>query len=74
MKRIYRSMTDKKIAGICRGIGEAFSIDPSLVRLAFVFVCLATGVAPLLVTYIVGWVILPTGSLPERGFQTREVK
>ena len=74
MRRIYRSTTDKKIAGICGGLGEVFSIDPSLVRLAFVFICLATGVAPLLATYIAGWVILPVGSHVERGFQTKEVK
>ena len=59
MKRIYRSQVDKKIAGICGGLAEVFSIDPTLVRLGVVFVGLATGVLPIVVTYIVGWIVIP---------------
>ena len=36
-KKIYRTRYDKKIAGVCGGIGEYFNIDSTLVRLAFVF-------------------------------------
>jgi phage shock protein PspC (stress-responsive transcriptional regulator) len=61
MKRLYRSQKDKKIAGIFGGLGEIFSIDPTLLRLAFVFIGLATGVFPLLIAYLVGWVIIPKG-------------
>ena len=59
MKRLYRSNEDKKIAGICGGLGEMFSIDSILVRLTFVFVGLVTGLVPLIVVYIVGWIIIP---------------
>ena len=59
MKKIYRSKTDQKIAGICGGLGEILNIDPTLIRLAFVFLGVATGVLPLVVTYIVGWIIIP---------------
>ncbi len=62
MKKIYRSGRDKKIAGICGGLGEIFAVDSTLVRLAFVFLCLSSGVLPLLVTYIVGWIIIPVGT------------
>ena len=65
MKKLYRSAQDKKIAGICGGIAEVYSIDPSLLRLAFVFVCLATGIVPLLATYIAGWIVVPKGP-PQR--------
>jgi len=68
MKKIYRSKTDQKIAGICGGLGEMLNIDPTLIRLAFVFLGVATGVLPLVVTYIVGWIIIPEG-LPQ---QTKE--
>jgi len=61
MKKLYRSQTDKKIAGIFGGLGEIFSIDPTLLRLAFVFIGLATGIIPVLVAYLVGWVIIPKG-------------
>ncbi len=59
MKRIYRSEEDKKIAGILGGLGELFDIDPTLCRLLFVFIGLATGMIPLAVAYLVGWIIIP---------------
>jgi phage shock protein C len=62
MKRIYRSQEDKKIAGILGGLGELFDIDPTLLRLLFVFIGLATGVIPLIVAYVVGWIIIPKGT------------
>lgn len=59
MKRLYRSRTDKSIAGICGGIGETYGLDPTLVRLGMFFLGIATGGVPLLFTYIVGWIIIP---------------
>ncbi len=59
MKKIYRSQKDKMIAGICGGLGEMFEIDSTLIRLALVFIGLATGVLPIIVAYIVGWIIIP---------------
>ncbi len=59
MKRIYRSQKDKKIAGILGGLGELLDIDPTLFRLLFVFIGLATGIIPLAVAYLVGWIIIP---------------
>jgi len=61
MKRIYRSQEDRKIAGILGGLGELFDIDPTLLRLLFVFIGLATGVIPLAVAYLIGWIIIPRG-------------
>ena len=61
MKRIYRSQEDRKIAGILGGLGELFDIDPTLLRLLFVFIGLATGVIPLIVAYLIGWIIIPRG-------------
>ncbi len=61
MKRIYRSQEDKKIAGILGGLGELFDIDPTLLRLLFVFIGLATGAIPLVVAYLIGWIIIPRG-------------
>jgi phage shock protein C len=61
MKRIYRSQEDKKIAGILGGLGELLDIDPTLFRLLFVFIGLATGIIPLAVAYLVGWIIIPKG-------------
>lgn len=62
MKKIYRSEKDKMIAGICGGIGEMFDIDPTLIRLGFVFLFLATALLPFLIAYIIGWMIIPAES------------
>ncbi len=59
MKKLYISKTNSKIFGVCGGIGEAYDIDPTLVRLIVVFFCLATGVAPLLLTYLAAGIIVP---------------
>jgi phage shock protein C len=59
MKKLYRSNKDKKIAGICGGLGEMFEIDSTLLRLALVFIGLVTGVLPFIIAYIIGWIIIP---------------
>ena len=64
MKRLYRSPTDKKVAGVFGGIGELYSVDPTLLRLIAVFLGVATGLLPFLVTYFIAWIIIPRGPLP----------
>jgi phage shock protein C len=59
MRKLYRSKKDRKLAGICGGIAEFFHIDSTLVRLAAVFLCFITGIAPLVIVYLVGWLIIP---------------
>lgn len=36
VKKLYRSTSDRMVAGICGGLGEYFGIDSTLVRLIFV--------------------------------------
>ncbi len=59
MKRLYRSRTDKKIGGVCGGIGIYFDIDPTIVRLATLVLFIATGFIPLFVGYIVALIVIP---------------
>lgn len=57
-KRIYRSFTDKKLFGVCGGLGEYFDIDSTIVRLLFVVAAIASsGLA--LVAYIICAIIFP---------------
>ena len=62
MKKIYLSNTDKKLGGVLGGIGETFSVDPTLLRLIFVFVSILTGIIPGIVTYFIAWLIIPEKS------------
>ena len=63
MKRLYRSTKDKKISGICGGIGEYLNADSNLIRLIFVLLLLVTGFIPFGLTYIVAWIILPEDTM-----------
>jgi len=59
MKRLYRSTTDKKLGGVCGGLGDYMNADANLIRLVFVLLLLVTGFVPFGLTYIVAWIILP---------------
>lgn len=65
MKRLYRSRIDRKIAGIFGGLGEVYNVDPNLLRLLAVLLFFLTGFFPILITYIIAWVILPDGKPEE---------
>ena len=57
MKQLYKSTTNKKVAGVCGGIGEYFDIDPTLVRLGFVALSFLAGGG--LAVYIIPAIIMP---------------
>jgi len=61
---LYRSRTDTQIAGLCGGLGAYLEVDPILVRLIAVAVTIFTGIAPGLLTYLAGWLIVPLEPLP----------
>ena len=43
MKKLIRSATDRKLAGVCGGIGEYFGVDPTMIRIGWVIFCLLGG-------------------------------
>jgi phage shock protein PspC (stress-responsive transcriptional regulator) len=58
MKKLYLSTTDRKIGGVCGGIGEYFEKDPTLIRILFILVILFSfgfGV----ISYLAMWLIVP---------------
>ena len=56
-KKMYRSMTDRRIAGVCGGLGEYFNIDPVIIRIAFLVALLMAGGGGLL--YLIMWIAVP---------------
>lgn len=58
-KKLYKSATDKKIDGVCAGLGEYFDIDPNLVRVGFVVATLISGIFPGIIAYIILMIIIP---------------
>jgi len=59
-KRLHRSLTDRKIAGVCGGIAEYLGWDTTLVRLLWVILTLLGGSGILI--YIVLWIVMPDGA------------
>jgi phage shock protein C len=57
-RKLYRSNTDKIIAGVCGGLGEYLNVDPTLIRLLFVLAVLA-GFGSGVLLYIIMMVIVP---------------
>lgn len=58
MKKLHKSSSQKMVAGVCGGIAEYFSIDPTLVRLGFVALSFMLGGG--LLVYIIAAIVMPT--------------
>lgn len=56
-RRLYRSRTERMIAGICGGLAAYFEIDPTWMRLIFVLLFFVFGSA--LFAYLILWIIIP---------------
>ena len=56
-KRLYRSVSNRMLSGVCGGIGEYFDIDPTLVRLAWVILTCFGGAG--IWAYIIAAIIIP---------------
>ena len=55
--KLYLSRTDKKLAGVCGGLGEQFGLDSTYIRLAFALIFLYYGSG--LMLYILAALIIP---------------
>jgi phage shock protein C len=56
-RRLYRSRTNRKLAGVCGGLAQYFNTDVTLIRVLFVVLALLGG--PGIVIYLLMWIIVP---------------
>ncbi len=56
-RKLYRSKSDRQVAGVCGGLAEYLNTDPTIVRLLFVVLTLLGG--PGLIVYIVLAIVVP---------------
>lgn len=61
-KKLYRSRTDRMVAGICGGIANYFNIDPVIVRVIWL---LAIFGGAGIIIYIIAWIIIPENTVSE---------
>lgn len=69
-RRLYRSRTERAIAGVCGGLAEYFDADPTLFRLAALLL-IPFGTLSIWV-YVVLWVVIP--EKPVRKFDLNNKK
>lgn len=56
-KKLFRSRTDRKVAGLCGGISEYLEVDPTLIRLFWLIAIFCMGGG--LLAYLIAWIIIP---------------
>jgi phage shock protein PspC (stress-responsive transcriptional regulator) len=72
MRRITRSQSDRLLTGVCGGVADYFSIDPTLVRLIWIFFTLFGGSG--LLAYIIATLMIPDSNSQERYFKLDSLK
>jgi len=75
-KKLTRTPHDRKIAGVCGGLGEYFDIDPLVFRVIFLFLFLFGGTG--LILYLLLWILIPEkkggeSSEESGGYDTAEI-
>lgn len=61
--KLYRCRFNRKILGVCGGLGHLFRVDPNVIRIICIFSCLATGIFPLALAYGIAAFVIPEGPL-----------
>ncbi len=69
--RFAKSRTNRKISGVCGGIGESLGIDPTLVRIAFVIALIAGSGMAIPVYLLLAW-FMPTADTPKHASEIKD--
>jgi phage shock protein C len=56
-RKLYRSRTNRQVAGVCGGLAEYFNVDVTLIRVLFLLLGVLGGAG--IVLYIAMWIIVP---------------
>jgi phage shock protein C len=56
-RKLYRSRSDRKLAGVCGGLAQFFGLDPTLIRVLFVVLAVLGGSGILI--YLAVWIMVP---------------
>jgi phage shock protein PspC (stress-responsive transcriptional regulator) len=56
---LQRSRDQRMLAGVCGGIAEWLGWSPSLVRVLYVLVSIASAAFPGILAYVILWILMP---------------
>ena len=57
-KRLFRS-NDRMLGGVCAGIAEYLGWDPTMVRIAYILLSIASIGFPGILVYVILWIVMP---------------
>ena len=69
-KKLTRSRTDKKIAGVCGGFADYLELDVTLVRIIWLMLAFFGGWG--ILGYFIAWIVMPQEPLPQASAATAE--
>ena len=58
-RRLTRSTSERKIAGVCGGLAAWFGWDPALCRIAYVLLSILSAAFPGILVYLLLWIVMP---------------
>lgn len=61
-RKLYRSISQRQIGGVCGGLGEYLNVDPTIMRLIFVAGFFLTGSLTFW-AYLIMWIVVPESTL-----------
>ena len=56
-RRLYRSRSNRQVAGVCGGLAQYFNLDATLIRVLFIVLAVLGGAG--IVLYVAMWIIVP---------------
>lgn len=66
MKRLYKSRNNRMLSGVCGGLGEYLGVDPTLIRLLYLF----SGIG--IIVYIIMAIVIPDAPYGYDGTYTHQ--
>ena len=59
-KRLMRSVNDRRLGGVCGGLGEFFAVDSTVIRLVWALLSIVPGgIVGGIVAYLIAWIVIP---------------
>lgn len=58
-RKLKKSASNKKVAGVCGGIADYFDLDPTLIRVGCILLTLFSGVFGGILVYVILTFVMP---------------
>ncbi len=70
-KKLYRNPEDKTLGGVIGGLAVYLGWNANIMRLFFIIIALCTYFGPMIVIYLLAWMVIPLASTPRQILEMR---